>query len=248
MKMVDTIPIADLNALPYNPRVITAQELDELKASIKEHTKAIPRKERAKNYRLVSTITVNRNGNRIVGGHQRIKALQELGQTEIDIRDITWIELIPDSPEEKALNVTLNDPHKQGNYDETKLNEVLSDIKQNNDELFCKLNFGNFKPDTIPAELTQSFATKSKPKEKPQAVVPEIELPEPENTEPLEEDTEPLEEPKPQLYPFSCALELEQRSTILQAIKQGKKDIETQESSIALTHICRYYIENTKEE
>jgi len=247
--MAESIPLTDLNTLPYNPRIITAQELDGLKASIKEHTKAIPRKERAKGFRLVSTITVNRNGNRIIGGHQRVKALHELGQNYIDARDITWVQLKPDSPEEKALNVTLNDPHKQGSYDEAALDEVLSDIKTADDELFGRMDFGTFKPDTTPEEPTQSFS-KDKSKKKEQKPVVELELPEPESTEALEEDKEPLEEPKPQLYPFSCALLIEQREIILKTIKEAKKDIETQESAVALAHICKYYTENmtTKDE
>ena len=257
--MAEMISLNELNALPYNPRVITAQELDDLKASIVEHTKAIPRKERAKGYRLVSTITVNRKGNRIVGGHQRIKALQELGQEFLDKRDITWIELIPDSPEEKALNIALNDPHRQGQYDESQLNEILNDIKTDNDELFGRLNFGLFQPDTTPVEPTQSFTSDSKsPESRGNTNEPLLINDSSENSEKtnlIEDSAEGLDfedmedvSKNPQLFPFSCALTIEQRNIILQAIKDAKKDIETQESSEALAHICQEYIKSESKE
>jgi hypothetical protein len=105
--------ISDLNPVEYNPRAISAENLDRLKASIKAHSPAV---ENARDgaYRLAATITINRQGSRVVGGHKRLQALQALGQTEIDNRDLTWVDLDPGSDAEKALCIALNAGDAQG--------------------------------------------------------------------------------------------------------------------------------------
>lgn len=140
--MADQVELSKLNPLSYNPRVISTEQLERLKTSIKQHTKAFPEDQRNGGYRLTTTVTINKNGNRIVGGHQRIKALKSLGQSWIHKDDITWIDLNPDSAEEKALNVTLNDEKFSGDWDQKKLDQILHDIKVDNKDLFSNLEFG----------------------------------------------------------------------------------------------------------
>jgi len=123
------IGLTSLNVVDYNPRIIGSEELENLKASIKEHTDTIPEDERGEGFRLTSTITVNRQGNRIIGGHQRIKALKNLGQDWIHPDDITWVEVEPNSAKEKALNVSLNNDKAAGSWDRTKLDAILKSIK-----------------------------------------------------------------------------------------------------------------------
>lgn len=104
--------ISELIPAPYNPRKDLKPgdaEYEKLKRSIKE-------------LGYVEPIIWNERTGYVVGGHQRLKVLQELGETEIDC-------VIVDMPEakEKALNVALN---KIGNkWDLDKLNAVFDDLR-----------------------------------------------------------------------------------------------------------------------
>lgn len=106
--MTDRIPIDTLISAEYNPREITNDNMERLKRSIMEHSTSLSDWDTAEGLRLVSTITVNCNGNRVVGGHQRLLALQGLGQDWIHSGDITWVDLEAGSAREKALNIALN--------------------------------------------------------------------------------------------------------------------------------------------
>jgi len=136
----ERISVQDLCCLDYNPRKISKKRFNRLQASIKEHTKALDGWDPSKGYRFAETITVNRNGNRIVGGHRRIEALVALGQDWVHSDDITWVKLDPDSAEEKALCISLNDEEASGRWDEDKKNDLLKSIQADTDELYEKLS------------------------------------------------------------------------------------------------------------
>lgn len=123
------IAIDILNAAPYNPRRISDDALRGLAESIKRFSASVKTtKDNSGEYRLQTTITVNKNGNRIIGGHQRVKALELLGQSHIHAKDITWVEYEPDSADEKAANVSLNNRHIEGEWDDS-LPSLLKDIR-----------------------------------------------------------------------------------------------------------------------
>ena len=63
----------------------------------------------------------NRQTGNVVGGHQRLKVLMDLGQTEIDC---VVVDL--DLAREKALNIALN--KIQGDWDEDKLAAIMADF------------------------------------------------------------------------------------------------------------------------
>ena len=63
----------------------------------------------------------NRQTANVVGGHQRLKVLMDLGHTEIDC---VVVDL--DLPREKALNIALN--KIQGDWDEDKLAAIMADF------------------------------------------------------------------------------------------------------------------------
>ena len=86
---METIKLSELNDAPYNPRRISIEALAALAGSIKEFTATVEGHKPADGFRLASTITVNRQGNRIVGGHQRVQALQTLDQDWIAAGDVT---------------------------------------------------------------------------------------------------------------------------------------------------------------
>lgn len=105
-KLVDLIP-AD-----YNPR-------KDLQPGDAEYEKL---KRSVETFGYVEPIIWNEQTGRIVGGHQRLKVMQDLGYQEIEcvIIDI-------DEAQEKALNVALN--KISGSWDEDKLMTLITDLE-----------------------------------------------------------------------------------------------------------------------
>jgi len=90
---IQKVLIDKLNPAKYNPR-------KDLKPGDKEYEKL---KRSMNEFGYVEPIIWNKQTGNVVGGHQRLKVLQEMGQTEIDC-------VVIDLPEgrEKAFNVALN--------------------------------------------------------------------------------------------------------------------------------------------
>ena len=104
--------IADLHLSPYNPRKDIQPgdaEYEKLRRSLQE-------------FGYVEPVIWNERTGYVVGGHQRLKVLRQLGETEIDC-------VIVDLPEaeEKALNVALN--RISNEWDIPKLEELLRDLQ-----------------------------------------------------------------------------------------------------------------------
>ena len=108
---IEKIPAARLNPAAYNPRV-------DLKPGDKEYEKL---KRSINEFGYVEPIIWNRQTGNVVGGHQRLKVLLDLGHTEIDC---VVVDL--DLSHEKALNVALN--KIQGDWDEDKLAAIMADF------------------------------------------------------------------------------------------------------------------------
>lgn len=117
---IETRKVADLVPAEYNPRKIDPKALAGLKASVER-------------FGAVQPIIVNDRTGRIVGGHQRLKALQQLGQTETTV-------IVVDLPEieEKALNVALNNPATSGEFDDG-LAALLEEIQTADSVMFADL-------------------------------------------------------------------------------------------------------------
>lgn len=92
----------------YNPRKISKSELEKLKRSIEE-------------FGYVELIIKNERTGNIVGGHQRYKALADLGYEEVDV-----VLIDVDEMQEKSLNVALN--KISGEWDIERLKDVLDSI------------------------------------------------------------------------------------------------------------------------
>ena len=133
--------LSDLTPVEYNPRSITPERMAKLKAALIEHSEAAGGS--SSNIKLANTITINKNGNRIIGGNQRVTALIELGQEKIHKDDITWVKLEPGSAKEKALCVSLNNPHAGGEWDEDKLETVLAEMLLDIPDVFDDLSLGD---------------------------------------------------------------------------------------------------------
>ena len=100
-----------LNPAAYNPR-------RDLKPGDKEYEKL---KRSISEFGYVEPVIWNEKTGNVVGGHQRLKVLLDLGHTEIDC---VVVDL--DIQREKALNIALN--KIQGEWDETKLAELMADL------------------------------------------------------------------------------------------------------------------------
>lgn len=95
----------------YNPR-------KDLKPSDAEYIKI---KNSIENFGFVSPLIINKDMT-VIGGHQRLKVLKELGFTEVECIIVDL-----DKTNEKALNIALN--KIQGEWDEEKLEALLQELK-----------------------------------------------------------------------------------------------------------------------
>lgn len=108
---IQKINIEKLKPAEYNPR-------KDLKANDSEYIKI---KNSIENFGFVSPLIINKDMT-VIGGHQRLKVLKELGFTELEC-----IVVDLDKTNEKALNIALN--KIQGDWDEGKLEELLQELK-----------------------------------------------------------------------------------------------------------------------
>lgn len=108
---IHRIPAARLNPAAYNPRI-------DLKPGDKEYEKL---KRSIVEFGYVEPVIWNRQTGNVVGGHQRLKVMLDLGHTEIDC---VVVDL--DLSHEKALNIALN--KIQGDWDETKLASLMAEF------------------------------------------------------------------------------------------------------------------------
>ena len=110
--LIQKIAADRLKAAEYNPRKdLTPEdrEYKKLKRSIEE-------------FGFVEPVIWNERTGNVVGGHQRLKVLKDLGAAEIHC---VVVDL--DAEREKALNIALN--KIQGDWDEDKLAAVLGDLE-----------------------------------------------------------------------------------------------------------------------
>ena len=97
---IATFAVGELQAAQYNPRVMSEEAMAGLRHSLER-------------FGCVEPVVVNtyRGRRTIVGGHQRVKALQAMG-----VEQVTCVVVKLPPAEEKLLNVTLNNPHIQGQF------------------------------------------------------------------------------------------------------------------------------------
>ncbi|QQT12933.1 MULTISPECIES: site-specific DNA-methyltransferase [Mobiluncus] len=109
--LMKTMPIAELKPADYNPRKDLQPgdpEYEKLKRSLTE-------------FGYVEPVIWNKTTGNIVGGHQRLKVLEELGHNTVDV---IVVEL--DETREKALNIALN--KISGEWDNDKLALLIADL------------------------------------------------------------------------------------------------------------------------
>ena len=87
---IEKIEISKLKPATYNPRQITKKQYSDLKESIVS-------------FGLVDPIIINKNGNIVIGGHQRLKICKEL-----KYKDVDCVVLELNKEQERELNIRLN--------------------------------------------------------------------------------------------------------------------------------------------
>ncbi|WP_311777476.1 site-specific DNA-methyltransferase [Trueperella abortisuis] len=108
---IETRPISELTPAEYNPRKQLRPgdgEYEKLKRSLEE-------------FGYVEPVIFNHTTGRVVGGHQRLTVLADLGYETVDA---VIVEM--DETREKALNIALN--KISGSWDEDKLALVIADL------------------------------------------------------------------------------------------------------------------------
>ena len=108
---IEKIPIEKLNPAKYNPRKDLKPgdpEYEKLKKSILE-------------FDYIDPIIWNKRTGNVVGGHQRLKILKELGRTEIEVSVVDLDEI-----KEKTLSLALN--KISGDWDLPLLKDLLQEL------------------------------------------------------------------------------------------------------------------------
>lgn len=108
---IQTVEINKIKPAAYNPRQDLRPgdpDYEKLKKSIME-------------FELVEPLVWNKRTGNLVGGHQRLKILKELGEVDVEV---SVIDMSP--TKEKALNLALN--KIQGAWDMPKLKDLLQEL------------------------------------------------------------------------------------------------------------------------
>jgi ParB-like chromosome segregation protein Spo0J len=109
---VETVHRSALKSAPYNPRILSNKERASLKRGIRRHG-------------IVSPPTWNRRSGNIVGGHQRVSVLDSLAGTPDYELTVAVVDI--DDKSEREINILLNNPGAQGDWNLEKLGALLQD-------------------------------------------------------------------------------------------------------------------------
>jgi ParB-like chromosome segregation protein Spo0J len=112
--------ISDIKKAVYNPRKIEPENLARLCKSITDFSDTLTD---GQEFRLPDPIIINKRTGNLVGGHQRLTALEKLGQDFVDDKDIRYVDC--DEKKEMALNIALNNQNLAGEYDFPKLKDCI---------------------------------------------------------------------------------------------------------------------------
>jgi ParB-like chromosome segregation protein Spo0J len=148
---IQKISIDQLKPAKYNPRKNLKPgdpEYDKIKRSIQE-------------FGYVEPVIQNKRTGNIVGGHQRLKILKELGETEIECVIVDM-----DEAHEKALNIALNKITGQWNM------PMLKDLLQELDAGAIDMALTGFDVQELEELMNQVHLPEpEKKKKEPQSVI-----------------------------------------------------------------------------
>lgn len=117
---MEAVNRAQIKGAEYNPRIISAEAKKRLKKMLEKHG-------------LVQPLVWNKRTGNLVAGHQRLAVLDTLE----NVKNYDLLVAVIDVPlrEEKILNVQLNNPSMQGEWDIDKLSEIVGEDSINPEEL-----------------------------------------------------------------------------------------------------------------
>lgn len=140
---VRVIPLTDIKPAPYNPRTISEDALNGLAASLER-------------FGVVEPIIWNARTKHIVGGHQRFEVLKQRGDTEAQV-----IVVDLNDKDEKALNVSLNNPNIAGHFTDG-LQELLTALNLEDSQMMEELRLDTLAVDFTPADMDEQGALDKK--------------------------------------------------------------------------------------
>lgn len=109
---MQTVKRSSIHEAPYNPRKISDEARKKLKKGLKT-------------YGLVQPIVVNRLTMNVVGGHQKLSIMDEEYKYPKNDYSLQVSMINVDEETEVKINIFLNNPAAQGEWD----NELLQEIK-----------------------------------------------------------------------------------------------------------------------
>lgn len=112
---IEELKIEELKNFENNPRLMEKSELEKLKKSITK-------------FGLIDPLIVDEN-NVVMGGNQRLVAAKELEMVTVPCVRVKGLT----EPAKKSLNIALN--RIMGDWDEQKLYQILSEIKESEQEM-----------------------------------------------------------------------------------------------------------------
>lgn len=115
-----TISRAEIKNAEYNPRIMGKKEKERLRKDLRSSG-------------LVSALTWNKRTGNLVGGHQRLEQLDAIEKSKD--YELTVCVIDVDPREEAKLNVQLNNPSMQGDWDLDKLAELTQDFDLSLDDM-----------------------------------------------------------------------------------------------------------------
>ena len=124
--------VNELKSLSCNPRkALTKDDLayKQLKKSIEK-------------FDYVDPLIFNTKTNHLISGHQRLTVLKDLGYTEIEVNCVDL-----DEEKEKSLNIALN--KISGEWDETKLLNIIDELEKNDDFVLEEIGFSSFEINSL---------------------------------------------------------------------------------------------------
>lgn len=144
------LELDDLSVNELNPKTIDPKNFVALKESIETFGLAEP---------LVYNLTTKR----IVGGNQRLKVLQSLGETKVQVMAAELTEA-----EEKALMMIFGNQHAMGKWDIEKALARLDEIRDQTPDLYANLAMGPLRRDLGDEKSVEVEAGKD--------IIPEMEI------------------------------------------------------------------------
>lgn len=118
---VQTVKLSNVIPMPDNERYIEQRNLDGLKRCIQR-------------FGLVELPVWNKVTGHIIAGHQRFYTLKEMGVEEVEMIVVELSE-----EDEMAANLTMNNPHIQGDWTEN-TSDLLREIENDDKDLYQSLN------------------------------------------------------------------------------------------------------------